>query len=50
MTTEELEMLEEIKKYYKEEKERETKQKSEWDAFLKEFNAEIGRASCRERV
>lgn len=39
MTTEELEMLEEIKKYYKEEKERETKQKSEWDAFLKEFNA-----------
>lgn len=39
MTTEELETLEEIKKYCKEERERKTKQKAEWDAFLKDFEA-----------
>lgn len=38
MTMEELEIIEEIKKYHKEEKEREIKRNSEWEAFLKDFN------------
>lgn len=38
MTIEELEDLEEIKKYCKEEMERKAKQNSEWEAFLKDFN------------
>ncbi len=39
MTIEEIEILEEIKKYCKEEQERKIKQNSEWEAFLKEFNS-----------
>lgn len=39
MTIEELETLKEIKKYHKEEREREIKRNSEWEAFLKEFNS-----------
>lgn len=38
MTIEELEDLEEIKKYHKEEREREIKRNSEWDAFSKDFD------------
>lgn len=38
MTKEELEDLEAIKKYCKEEREREIKRNSEWEAFLKEFD------------
>ena len=38
LTNEELEELEAIRKYCKEERERETKRNSEWEAFLNEFN------------
>lgn len=38
MTIEELETLEEIRKYHKEETERKIKQNSEWEAFLNDFN------------
>ncbi|MBD5128422.1 MAG: hypothetical protein HDT43_00630 [Ruminococcaceae bacterium] len=39
MTTEELEELEEIKKYCNEERERQIKRNAEWEAFLKDFNS-----------